>query len=74
VAFGAAASGVTSNTATLTSAAATASWGTITHLAIVSTVSGAATVYYWGPLTTSKTVDTGDAFQISANQLTITLV
>jgi len=72
VAFDAAASGSTSNTSTVTFTTATANWGTITHVAVMD-ASTAGNVLFHGAVTTSKTIETGDTFQISAGNLTVTL-
>lgn len=65
-------SAATSTTATFDTA--TASWGTVTHVAIMDSGSaGAGNVLFWGALTVSKTVDTGDTFQISSGNLTVSL-
>jgi hypothetical protein len=62
------------NSATVTFPTATGSFGTVTHVAIVSSdVEGAGTVYFWGQLTSSKTVSTSDTFQITSGSLTVTL-
>lgn len=74
VAFDAAASGSTSNTSTVTFTTATANWGTITHVAVMdSATAGAGNVLFHGAVTSSKTIETGDTFQISAGNLTVTL-
>ncbi len=72
VAFDAAASGSADNSATVTFPTATAGWGTITHVALMDAVSSG-NVLFHGAVTTSKAIDTGDTFQISAGNLTITL-
>ena len=60
--------------ATVTFDAATASWGTITHVAVMdSGTAGAGNVLFWGAVTTSKTIDTGDTFQVTSGNLTISL-
>lgn len=51
---------------------ATGNWGTISHFAIYD-ASTSGNLMLWGQLTTSKTVNSGDAFQVSIGQLTITL-
>ena len=64
--------GQTSNPSALTFPAPTANWGTVTHFAIFD-ASTAGNMLYWAPLTTSKTVNNGDAapsFAIDA--LTVT--
>lgn len=72
--FAAASSGSAATSATVTFDTATASQGTITHVAIMDggTV-GAGNVLFYGALTAAKTVDTGDTFQISSGNLTVSL-
>lgn len=72
IAFDAASSGSTSNTSTVTFTAAGANWGTVTHVAIMDQSSGG-NVLFHGAVTTSKTIETGDTFQVSASNLTISL-
>lgn len=72
IAFGAASSGSASNSATVTFDAATANWGTITHVAVMDAAS-AGNVLFHGAVTSAKTIETGDTFQISSGNLTITL-
>lgn len=74
VTFAAASSGSSATSATVTFPTATANWGTITHVAIVDgDVEGAGNVLFYGAVTTSKTIETGDTFQISSGNLTISL-
>jgi hypothetical protein len=74
VTFAAAASGSSATNATVTFPTATANWGTITHVAIVDgDTEGAGNVLFYGAVTTSKTIETGDTFQISSGNLTISL-
>jgi len=47
-------------------------WGTITHIAILDAASSGNVLFY-GALTTSKTIEDGDTFQITAGNLTVTL-
>lgn len=61
-----------SNSATVTFDAATANWGTITHVGIWDASSGGNLLFH-GAVTTSKTIETGDTFQISSGNLDITL-
>lgn len=70
--FAAASSGSASTNATVTFPAATANWGTITHVAVTDASSGG-NVLFHGAVTSSKTIETGDTFQISSGNLTITL-
>ena len=60
------------NTATVTFPAATANWGTISHVGIHDASSGGNLIFS-GPVTTSKQIDSGDQFQISNGNLSITL-
>lgn len=72
VTFGAASSGSSATNATVTFDAATGTWGTITHVAVMD-ASTAGNVLFWGAVTTSKTIESGDTFQISSGNLTISL-
>jgi hypothetical protein len=63
-----------SNSATVTFPTATASFGTITYVAIMDNATrGAGNVLFFGAVTTSKSIDTGDTFQITSGNLTIAL-
>lgn len=70
--FSASTTGTTSNSADVTFDVATAGWGTINYVGIwdASTVGN---LLFWGALTASKTVNTGDTFKIVAGSLTVTL-
>jgi len=72
--FAAAASGTAATNGTVTWTTATASWGTVTHVAVMDggTV-GSGNVLFYGALTASKAIDTGDTFQISSSNLTVSL-
>jgi len=72
VTFGAAASGVCATDATVTFPAATANWGTVTHVAVLD-ASTAGNVLFYGQVTTAKTIETGDTFQVTSGNLTVTL-
>lgn len=50
---------------------ATGNWGTITTVGVYDASSGG-NLLYWGPLTSNKTINTGDSFQISANNAIFT--
>ena len=52
--------GTTSNNNAITFPSPTGNWGTITSIGIFDAVSGG-NLLIWGPLTTSKTVNNGDA-------------
>jgi hypothetical protein len=74
VTFAAASSGSSATNATVTFPTATANFGTITHVAVVDgDTEGAGNVLFYGAVTTSKTIETGDTFQISSGNLTISL-
>ena len=69
-----ASSGSSATNSTVTFSAATASWGTITHVAVMDGgTAGAGNVLFWGAVTTSKTIDTGDTFQVTSGNLTVSL-
>lgn len=51
---------------------ATASWGTITHGAVLDAASGGNMIAY-GALTTAKAIDTGDILRIPAGDFDVTL-
>ena len=70
--FAAASGGSASTSATITFDAATANWGTISHLGIYDSSTGGNLLFH-GAVTTSKTIETGDTFQISSGNLTISL-
>jgi len=72
VTFGSSSSGSASNSATVTFDPATGNWGTITHLAVLD-ASSAGNVLFWGALTTSKTIESGDTMQFVLNNVTISL-
>jgi hypothetical protein len=74
VTFAAAVDGQSATNATVTFPTATANFGTITHVAVVDgDTEGAGNVLFYGAVTTSKTIETGDTFQISSGNLTISL-
>lgn len=72
VTFSASSGGATSNSATVTFPTATANWGTITHVAVMDSPT-TGNVLFHGAVTTSKTIESGDTFQISSGNLDITL-
>jgi len=74
ITFGAASSGTSTSSATVTFDTATANWGTITHVAVMDgATAGAGNVLFYGAVTTSKTIETGDTFQVSSGNLTVSL-
>ena len=72
ITFNAASGGSAASAATVTFDAATANWGTITHVAVMDAETSGNVLFY-GAVTTSKTIETGDTFQVSAGNLTISL-
>ena len=64
--------GLIDNVAAITFPTATAGWGTVTDVAIVDSASGAGNILYYGALTASKIVNSGDTFRFSAGDLDIT--
>jgi len=69
------ASGGVSNTAAITfPACTTATWGSVTHFALVTSgTHDAGNVIGWGALTTAKTIDVSDVAIFAAGALTVTL-
>jgi hypothetical protein len=61
-----------SNSGTVTFNAATANWGTISHVGVWDASSGGNLLFH-GSVTSAKTIETGDTFQISTGNLDITL-
>jgi hypothetical protein len=62
-----------SNSATVTfDAASGGNWGTITHIGVWDALTTGNLLFH-GAVTTSKTIEDGDTFQISAGNLDITL-
>lgn len=70
--FAAPSNGASATSADVTFDQATASWGTITHIAIWDALTTGNMLYHT-PLTTSKAIDTGDIFKIASGSLTVTL-
>jgi hypothetical protein len=60
------------NTAAIEYPTATASWGTVTHVAVFDAASGGNMLSY-AALSVSKTIGSGDVFRIPASNLTFTL-
>ena len=78
VSFAAAASGSCASDATVTFPVATATYGLVTHIAIVDHATNTnwgtgVNVLFYGSLTASKQIDTNDQFIISSGNLTVTL-
>ena len=72
VTFGAPSNGVTTNSAAVEFPQATASWGTIAYFGI-NDASTSGNLLYHSPVTTSKTIDTGDIFKFASGSISVTL-
>jgi len=72
IAFDAAASGAADNTAAVEFDTATASWGTITHTAILD-ASTSGNMMMEGALTASKVIGSGDVFRFQAGEFDTSL-
>lgn len=74
VTFAAASSGSATTSTTATWSVATASWGTVTAIAVVdSSTVGSGNVLFYGNLQVAKAVDDGDTFQVASAGLTVSL-
>jgi len=72
--WAAASAGANSNAADLTFTTASGSWGTVAGVAITdSATHGAGNIIWYGALTASKTVDSGDTFKFATGALTLAL-
>lgn len=72
VTFSTAASGSAATSGTVSWTTATADWGTVTAVAVMDATT-AGNVLFYGNLTASKTISSGDTFQISSTNLTVSL-
>jgi hypothetical protein len=72
VTFGAPSDGVSTNSAAVEFPVATGSWGTITHMGILDALT-AGNLLYHTPLTTSKTVASGDTIKFAVAGISVTL-
>ena len=72
ISFGAASSGSVTNDTAVEFPAATAGWGTVTHVGIFD-ASTSGNLLAWVALDNSKTVDTGDQLRFSIGTLTVSL-
>jgi hypothetical protein len=64
--------GVVTSSADVTFPQATANWGTISHIGLLDALT-AGNLLMHTPLTTSKTIETGDIFKVPSGNLTATL-
>lgn len=72
ITFGAASSGVTSNTSTHTFTASGGNWGACTHFGIFD-ASSAGNLLWHGALTASRTINDGESLTVAAAAFTLTL-
>jgi hypothetical protein len=73
ITFAAPSNGVTTNSAAAVEFdQATGSWGTLTHFAIFDALTTGNMLYY-GALTTSKTIASGDVFKFATSSVSVTL-
>jgi len=72
ITFGAPSNGVSVNSAAVEFDQATGDWGTITHFAIFDALTTGNMLYY-GALTASKTIETGDVFKFATSSVSVTL-
>ena len=70
--FGSPSNGVSTNSAAVEFAQATASWGTISHVGMHDAVTSGNLLFY-ASLTTSKAIESGDIFKFATSQLSVTL-
>ena len=74
VTFGSAASGSATNSGDVTFPTATGNQGTCTHIAVYDNLTyGGGNLLFYGALTASKTIETGDTFEIKISNLTVNL-
>ena len=64
--------GATANTTEVLFAAATANWGTVTHVGIFDALT-AGNLIAWAALTTSKAINNGDQARFAAGDIDVTL-
>jgi hypothetical protein len=69
--FGAASNGSMTNSADCTFPQATASWGTIAYFGVFDNAT-AGNLLYYGSLTASKTINSGDQLKFAAGGITVT--
>lgn len=72
ITFSAASGGAITNSNTITFPTASASWGTITHFAIMSASSGG-NMLIQGQFTNSRTIGSGETYTINAGDIDITI-
>ena len=71
-AFNSPSNGVCTNSASVEFDQASASWGTVSHVGLLDSITSGNLLFYTD-LTTSKTIESGDIFKIAAGSLSVTL-
>ena len=64
--------GIVTSSADVTFPQATANWGTVSHIGLMDALSSGNLLMHT-PLTTYKTIETGDILKVSSGNLTVTL-
>ncbi len=65
--------GQTDNVAAITFPQASGSWGTVTHMAFVDSITfDVGNMLFWSPVTTSRAIDNGDTAEFAIGAITIT--
>jgi hypothetical protein len=72
ISFGTPSNGASSSGSDVIFPIATASWGTVTHIAIYDAQT-AGNMLFYGQLTASKTIASGDQLRVAAGDITVTL-
>ena len=70
--FDSSVAGSASNTSDITFTTATANWGEVSHIAVMDAATGGSVIVA-GALDTAKTIESGDTFEITTGNLTVTL-
>lgn len=72
IAFNTESGGASANTSQIDFPAATANWGTITHIGIYDSA-GSPVMYWYAPLSASVVINTTDIFRVNAGDITVSL-
>lgn len=72
ITFAAESGGASSNSAQIDFPAATAGWGTITHIGIYDSA-GTPVMFWYAPLSASVTIATTDIFRVNAGDITVSI-
>lgn len=72
IAFTTESGGASSNSAQIDFPAATANWGTISHIGIFD-AAGTPVMYWYAPLSASVTINTTDIFRVNVGDITVSI-